>query len=204
VGKVTKSTPFGSIDRPFNPLQLAHGADASFIARSVDRNPTHLKSILTAGHSHRGTSFIEIYQNCNVFNDGAFEVLTDKSTKEDTGIFLEEGRPLIFGKDRNKGILLDGLSPRIVDLEKGEANSEDLWVHDSKDRTKAYLLCQFFGGNYDSVNDEVFPRPFGILFQDPERACYEDQIHAQNEEAKMKGNMDLDAIISGRDTWLVE
>ena len=201
LGKVTKSTPFGSLDQPFNPLLLAHGAGASFIARSVDRNPSHLKEILTEGHKHRGTGFIEIYQNCNVFNDGAFHVYTDKSSKEDTGLYLEEGQPLIFGKEMSRGIILDGLVPRVVDMD--DHSKDDLWVHDPTDHTKAYLLTKFFDDQ--TVNPEgSLPRPFGIFFRDSERPCYEDLVLTQNEEASLKGKPDLDGLIAGRDTWTVE
>ncbi len=115
--KVTKSTPVGSIDHPFNPAALAMGADATFIARSMDRDPKHLQYILTRSHQHKGASFVEIYQNCNIFNDGAFEAFTEKSSKADNVLFLEQGKPLIFGATANKGIKLDGLKPVIVDLE---------------------------------------------------------------------------------------
>src|SRR5215471_17200459 len=102
--KVTKSTPFGSIDHPFNPLALALGADATFVARSMDRDPKHLQEILVRSHKHKGASFLEIYQNCNIFNDGAFEVYTEKTTKSIETIFLEQGKPLLFGLNNGKGI----------------------------------------------------------------------------------------------------
>ena len=117
--KITKSTPFGSIDHPFNPLALAMGADASFIARSMDRDPKHLQTVLTRAHQHKGSSFVEIYQNCNIFNDGAFEIFTEKGTKQDTGLYLEQGQPLVFGANKNKGIKLDGLNPIVVELGNG-------------------------------------------------------------------------------------
>ncbi len=106
--KVTKSTPVGSIDHPFNPLALAMGADASFIARSMDRDPKHLQQMLMRSHQHKGSSFLEIYQNCNIFNDGAFEVFTEKNSKPDETLFLEQGKPLVFGAQQNKGIRFDG------------------------------------------------------------------------------------------------
>lgn len=129
--KITKSTPFGSIDHPFNPLALAMGADATFIARSMDRDPKHLQTLLTRSHQHKGASFLEIYQNCNIFNDGAFEIFTEKSSKADHDLFLEQGKPLVFGANQNKGIRLNGLQPEVVEL--GENfSAEDCWIHDEK------------------------------------------------------------------------
>src|SRR6476660_6078595 len=141
--KVTKSTPFGSIDHPFNPLALALGADATFIARSMDRDVKHLQAMLLRTHAHRGTSFLEIYQNCNIFNDGAFEIFTEKSTKADEGLFLEQGKPLVFGASQNKGIRLDGFTPIVVELNQGYS-PDDLWVHDENDIYKAQILTRMF------------------------------------------------------------
>src|SRR6266700_602729 len=134
--KVTKSTPFGSIDHPFNPLALAMGADATFIARSMDRDPKHLQEMLLRSNKHKGSSFLEIYQNCNIFNDGAFEIFTEKSSKADNILLLEQGKPLIFGQQANKGIKLDGFKPVVVDLGNG-ISADDCWVHDDKDFYKA-------------------------------------------------------------------
>ncbi|MEQ1734761.1 MAG: 2-oxoacid:ferredoxin oxidoreductase subunit beta, partial [Bacteroidia bacterium] len=116
IGKITKSTPMGAIDHPFNPLALCLGADATFIARSMDRDPVHMREVLKRGNGHKGTSLIEIYQNCNVFNDGAFELFTEKSTKKLETIFVEHGKPLVFGKDNELGIVLDGDTPRVVNI----------------------------------------------------------------------------------------
>src|SRR5690606_11878027 len=124
--KITKSTPAGSIDHPFNPLALAMGADATFIARTMDRDPKHLQQMLLRSHGHHGASFLEIYQNCNIFNDGAFEVYTDKGTKAEETLFLEQGQPLIFGATKNKGIKLDGYKPLSVNLEE-DHSADDLW-----------------------------------------------------------------------------
>ena len=132
LNKVTKSTPYGSIDHPFNPLALALGADATFVARSMDRDPKHLQSMLLRANQHKGASFLEIYQNCNIFNDGAFEVFTEKGTKADEALFLEQGKPLVFGARQNKGIKLDGFTPVVVNLEEGHS-ANDLWIHDEHD-----------------------------------------------------------------------
>src|SRR5215831_9616769 len=139
--KITKSTPFGSIDHPFNPLALAMGADATFIARSMDRDPKHLQEALVRSHKHKGASFLEIYQNCNIFNDGAFEVFTEKGTKPEETLFLEQGKPLLFGASQEKGIKLDGIKPVVVELKNG-VSVDDLWIHDEKDFYKAQLLIR--------------------------------------------------------------
>ena len=195
--KVTKSTPVGSIDHPFNPAALAMGADATFIARSMDRDPKHLQYILTRSHQHKGASFVEIYQNCNIFNDGAFEAFTEKSSKADNVLFLEQGKPLIFGATANKGIKLDGLKPVIVELEEG-ASTDDLWIHDEKDFFKAQILIRMFD---DPRVEGHFPRPFGVFYQ-TERACYEDVMAMQIDEAlATKGKGNLDKLLKGREVW---
>ena len=130
MGKVTKSTPMGSIDHPFNPLALSLGADATFVARTMDRDPKHLQEMLRRSHAHKGTSLLEIYQNCNVFNDGAFFKYTDKETKADSTLFLEQGKPLVFGSSNQYGVMLDGFTPKIVNLEDGKISVDSLWIHD--------------------------------------------------------------------------
>ncbi len=167
--KVTKSTPYGSIDHPFNPLALAMGADATFIARSMDRDPKHLQAMLLRSQAHKGASFLEIYQNCNIFNDGAFEIFTEKSTKPEESLFLEQGKPLIFGANQEKGIKLDGFKPVVVSLGE-EASTDDLWIHDEQDFYKAQILIRMFD---DPRVEGHFPRPFGVFYES-DRACYED------------------------------
>ena len=197
--KITKSTPFGSIDHPFNPLALAMGADATFIARSMDRDPKHLQETLTRSHKHNGASFLEIYQNCNIFNDGAFEVFTEKSTKPEETLFVEQGKPLIFGAQKNKGIKLDGFKPVVVDLNNG-ASADDLWVHDERDFFKAQTLTRMF----DSTKIEGhLPRPFGVFYE-TDRPCYEDVMAMQIEEAQAsKGKGNLDKLLRGNETWTI-
>lgn len=200
VNKVTKSTPMGSIDHPFNPSALALGSDASFVARSMDRDPKHLQSMLLRSHGHKGASFLEIYQNCNIFNDGAFEVYTDKSSKADEALFLEQGKPLVFGATANKGIKLDGLKPVVVNLEEG-ASTDDLWIHDEKDFYKAQILTRMFD---DPRIEGHFPRPFGVFYES-DRLCYEDGMAMQIEEAlAKKGSGDLDKLLRGREVWEIE
>lgn len=201
LGKVTKSTPMGSLDHPFNPLALVAGADGSFIARAMDRDPKHLRDVLLAADLHRGTSFLEIYQNCNVFNDGAFEVFTEKSSKPETTLFLEHGQPLLFGNDNQKGIILDGFAPRVVDMTSGEWSNDDLWIHDKGDKFKSSMLFRFFG---NMVFDEDLPRPFGVFYQ-KERNTYEKDLNAQVDRAiEAKGSGDLDALLRGKNTWTIK
>lgn len=198
-GKITKSSPMGSIDHPFNPAALALGADATFYARSMDRDPIHLREILKRGNAHKGSTVIEIYQNCNVFNDGAFEIFTEKGTKKIETLFVETGKPLVFGEGSNKGIKLDGFTPTIVDLTEG-ASLNDLWIHDEKDRVKAQILSRFFD---DPKKENHLPRPFGIFYQE-ERFCYEDALNQQIEDAvKSKGAGNLDALLKGKNTWKI-
>lgn len=197
--KITKSTPFGSIDHPFNPLALAMGADASFIARTMDRDPKHLQAMLLRSQEHKGASFLEIYQNCNIFNDGAFEIFTEKKTKPDEVLFLEQGKPLVFGATNNKGIKLDGFKPVIVDLAEG-ASTDDLWVHDERDFYKAQILIRMFD---DPAMEGHLPRPFGVFYE-TERACYEDSMTMQIEDViAKKGKGDLDKLLRGNETWVI-
>lgn len=195
--KITKSTPVGSIDHPFNPAALAMGADATFIARSMDRDPKHLQTILTRSHQHKGSSFVEIYQNCNIFNDGAFEAFTEKSSKADNVLFVEQGKPLIFGATNNKGVQLDGLKPIVVDIEPG-GDTSHLWIHDEADFYKAQILIRMFE---DPRVEGHLPRPFGVFYQ-TERACYEDVMAMQIDEAiTTKGKGNLDKLLRGREVW---
>ncbi len=197
--KVTKSTPYGSLDHPFNPLALAMGADGTFIARSMDRDPKHLQEILLRSNAHKGTSFLEIYQNCNIFNDGAFEIFTEKATKPIETIFLEQGKPLVFGANKEKGIKLDGFKPVVVDLSNG-ASADDCWIHDEHDFYKAQILVRMFD---DPRIDGHLPRPFGVFYQ-TDRPCYEDMLQAQVDEViSKKGKGDLNKLIRGNETWTI-
>ena len=197
-GKLTKSTPMGSLDHPFNPAALCLGADATFVARTMDRDPLHLRDVLTRANGHRGTSMVEIYQNCNVFNDGAFFGMTDKATKKQQTLFVNHGEPLVFGPNDEFGIKLDGFTPVIVKLEDVSAN--ELWIHDEHNRVKANLLVRFYE---DPALEGNFPRPFGVFYSE-ERTCYEDLLNKQVDSAKEKyGNGDLDALLSGKNTWTI-
>jgi len=200
MNKITKSTPVGSLDHPFNPLALALGAEATFIARTMDRDPKHIQAMLLRSHQHKGSSFLEIYQNCNIFNDGAFEIFTDKSTKAQEVLFIEQGKPLIFGINADKGIRLNGLRPEVVTL--GDTfSADDLWIHDEQDLYKAQILVRMFD---DPRIEGHFPRPFGVFYQ-ANRACYEDLMAAQLEQAvEKKGKGNLAKLLQGNETWEVK
>jgi 2-oxoglutarate ferredoxin oxidoreductase subunit beta len=197
-GKRTKSTPFGSVDYPFNPLSLAVGSGATFIARSLDRDAKHLKEMMTRAGKHKGTAFIEVYQNCNIFNDGAFELLTEKETKSDNVLVLEHGKPMIFGKNNDKGIKLDGLTPTIVNLSDDGYSVNDLWVHDEfdKDTFRAHIISKF-------TELEGFPTPIGVLRQEL-KSTYEEDLHQQIKQIKeLKGEGDLRKLLFSGSIWEV-
>lgn len=197
-GKNTKSSPMGSLDHPFNPAALCIGADATFYARTMDRDPIHLRDVLSRANGHKGTSMVEIYQNCNVFNDGAFFGMTDKATKPEQTLFVEHGKPLVFGANREFGIKLDGFSPVIVSTDV--VSEDELWIHDENDRGKANILVRFYG---DPTLAGNFPRPFGVFYTE-ERPCYEDLLINQLELAQAKsGTGDLDALLRGKSTWTI-
>ncbi|MBP6455672.1 MAG: 2-oxoacid:ferredoxin oxidoreductase subunit beta [Chitinophagaceae bacterium] len=198
--KITKSTPMGSLDHPFNPAALALGADASFFARSLDRDPKHLQMVLKRSHEHQGAALVEIYQNCNIFNDGAFELFTEKNSKAEKTIFVEHGQPLVFGNNKKLGIKLDGTTPKIVELEN-ESSINDLWIHDEKDLIKASILSRMYANEAPFEN---FPRPFGVFYA-KERPCYDDLVQQQMAQAlEQKGAPNLDALLKGKETWTVQ
>lgn len=196
-GKITGSTPYGSLDSPINPLSLALGADGSFIARTMDRDPKHLQEMLIRCHQHKGTSFLEIFQNCNIYNDGAFFLYTEKETREDNVVYLEQDKPLIFGKEKNLGIRLDVSNPVVVDISTGEWTADDLMVHDEKSREKAFILSRF-------KEIEGLPAPVGV-FLDLDRPIFEELVYNQIDTVKEKrGEGDLDALLKGAQTWEVK
>ncbi len=198
-GKITKSTPMGSVDHPFNPIALSLGADATFVARTMDRDPKHQQAMIRRAYDHKGTSLVEIYQNCNVFNDGAFEVFTEKSSKKEETLMMEHGKPLVFGENADKGIKLDGFKPVIVDL--NDSAVSDLWVHDETDLVKATILSRFYD---DPADENHFPRPFGVFYVNSKKATFDELFNAQIANAKEKmGPGDLDKLIAGKETWLV-
>ncbi|MEX2168455.1 MAG: 2-oxoacid:ferredoxin oxidoreductase subunit beta [Pirellulales bacterium] len=195
LGKKTKSTPMGAIDNPLHPLSIAIGCEGTFVARSIDTNIKHLGEMLKRAAEHKGTAFVEVYQNCNIFNDGAWDYATDRDTKADTTIELEHGKPLIFGKNRDKGIRLHGLDPEVVELGKG-ITEDDLLFHDEKapEPSLAYLLSRM-------RHEDGFPEPIGV-FRAVERPQYDAMINDQVAQAtKERGPGDLNKLFATTETW---
>ncbi|MFH1569637.1 MAG: 2-oxoacid:ferredoxin oxidoreductase subunit beta [Gemmatimonadota bacterium] len=193
-GHRTKSSPMGSIEQSFNPISVSLGAEATFVALTVDRFTRHLAEILQRAAAHKGTSFVEVLQNCLLFNDGAWSEVTDNP--DEHAIFLEHGQPLVFGKDRDKGIRLNGLKPEIVTLGNGITEA-DLLVHDEQADPPAlpYLLSRMDG--------TTTPLPVGVL-RCVERPTYETQVVAQEKEATARlGRGDLAAALRAGETWEV-
>ena len=193
LGLKTKSSPFGVIDQPFNPLSLALGSGATFVSRTLDREPKSLREVLLEAQKHRGTSFVEIYQNCVIFNDGVFDEFTNKATKEEANLYLENGKPLKFGKDLSKGIILENFEPKIIDITEDTEESK-LWIHDETSILKAQILARF---NFDEEFSD-FPRPFGVFYK-KNRASYEETFTNQVE----KNKPDMQQILNGNITWTV-
>jgi len=196
-GTRTKSTPLGSVDNPLHPLSLAIGAEATFVARTVDIDVAHLTQTLQRASAHKGTAFVEVYQNCTVFNDGVFEYATDKSIKADNTLYLEHGKPLLFGKDRSKGIRLHGLDPEIVTLGNG-INVDDLLIHDEKaeEPSLAYLLSRMVYPR--------FPECIGV-FRAVNRPTYDEQVNEQIDTTiKTKGRGKMEDLFVSEDTWTVK
>jgi 2-oxoglutarate ferredoxin oxidoreductase subunit beta len=196
-GKITKSSPVGSLDNPLSPLSLAMGCGASFVARSIDVNIKHLGQTLLRAAAHKGTSFVEVYQNCNIFNDGAWKYATDRETKAENLIELEHGKPLIFGKDRDKGIRLNGMTPEVVELGKG-ISEDDLLFHDEKahEPSLAFLLSR--------LRQPEFPEAIGV-FRDVEISVYDEGVNQQVDQAQEADpDATLDDLFNSGTTWTVE
>ncbi len=194
-GHISKSTPLGSVDYPFNPPQLALGAGGTFIARGIDREQKHLQSLLKDAHQHSGTSFIEIYQNCWVFNDGTFANLTDKEIKMETQLILEHGKPMIFGKESNKGMRLAGSKLEVVVI--GETSSmDDILVHDESNKIQGLLLSEL-------THKDGFPTPIGVIYRE-DKPTYENLMYNQMDKAiKLQGEGDLNTLFRSGHTWKV-
>jgi len=194
LGKKTKSTPMGSVDYPLHPLSVAIGAEATFVARALDVNTKHLADVLERAARHRGTAFVEIYQNCTIFNDAAFEYATGKDTKDETTIYLEHNKPLVFGKDRNRGIRLNGMDPEVVTLGSG-ITEDDLLFHNEQqaEPSLAYLLSR--------MHYPEFPEPMGV-FRSVERPVFEDMVFDQVKSAtESMGKGDLASLFASGETW---
>jgi 2-oxoglutarate ferredoxin oxidoreductase subunit beta len=197
-GKKTKSTPSGTIDYPINPLSLAIASEATFVARSIDIDVKHLGTMVEAAAKHKGISFIEVYQNCNIFNDHAFDQFAERSVRSDRVLYLEHGKPMIFGKDRNKGIRMNGALPEVVTIGENGITENDLLVHDIQhnDPSVAFMLAR--------MEQPEFPQPVGI-FRTIERPTYEDMMVDQIDASIVKSGLgSLENLIHSGDTWVVE
>jgi 2-oxoglutarate ferredoxin oxidoreductase subunit beta len=195
LGKITKSTPMGSVDYPFNPVSVALGAEASFVARSIDSDRRHLTEVLAAAANHKGSAFIEIYQNCNIFNDGAFDLLKEPDSRDDNQIRLRHGEPIRFGDDNGRGVRLTG-DGRVELVDVAEVGEDALLRHDAhrQDPSLAFMLSRLSHGADG-------PTPIGV-FRDVERPVYDELLAGQLERATAKqGEGDLDKLLHSGDTW---
>jgi 2-oxoglutarate ferredoxin oxidoreductase subunit beta len=195
LGKITKSTPMGSVDHPFNPVSVALGAEASFVARSIDSDRKHLTEVLTAAANHQGTAFIEVYQNCNIFNDGAFDLLKEPDSRDGNQIRLRHGEPIRFGKDGEHGVRLTG-DGRVELVDVAEVGEDALLVHDAhrEDPGLAFMLSRLSHGADG-------PTPIGV-FRDIERPVYDELLAGQLEHAAAsRGAGDLGKLLHSGDTW---
>ena len=201
IGKKTKSTPLGTIETPIIPLNLVAAAEASFIARSVDTHSEHLQEMMHRAGEHSGAAFLEVLQNCNIFNDGAWRDFTDKSVKEDRMLVLKHGEPMIFGAEKNKGIRLNGLQPEVVTIGENGVSVADLWVHDETDpdATRTQILSRMWWPD--------FPVPVGVFRRVP-RPTHNQLLVEQIDGAKAaraaKGPVDLQKLLASGETWTVE
>ena len=198
VGKVTKSTPLGSIDPPFNPLAVALGAEASFVARTHDLDRKHMMETFRAAHDHRGAAFVEIFQNCNVFNDGAFDDVTNRKVRDERLIDLRHGEPIRFGVDDHAGVVM-GADGQLRIVEVADVGVDALLVHDAHrdDPSLAFALARLSG-------DDHSPTPFGV-FRDVERPDYGTAVGRQlADSSSTKGPGDLGALLRSNGTWVVD
>ncbi|MFE7410266.1 2-oxoacid:ferredoxin oxidoreductase subunit beta [Streptomyces laurentii] len=199
VGKITKSTPMGSLDAPFNPVSLALGAEASFVARTVDSDRKHLTEVLRQAADHNGTALVEIYQNCNIFNDGAFEVLKDREQAQEAVIRLEHGQPIRFGADLDKGVIRDPATGDLEVVTVTPENEHRVLVHDAHapSSTTAFALSRL------ADPDTLHRTPIGV-FRSIERPVYDTLMAGQLDKAvEQQGKGDLAQLLAGKDTWTV-
>ena len=195
IGRISNSTPFGSVDYPFNPPLLALGAGGTFIARSIDMEQKHLQDILHKAYKHKGTSLVEVYQNCWVFNDGAFASLTDREIKMETQLVLEHKKPMVFGKNQDKGLTLKGSKLEVITLNKKNSINE-VMIHDEKNKIQGLLLSEL-------TYDKNFPTPIGVIYRE-EKPTYENMLYNQlDKETEARGKGDLDKLFNDSHTWEV-
>ena len=195
LGKVTKSTPMGSADRPLSPCSFALAAGATFVARTVDRNIAHMEETLKRASRHKGAAFVEILQNCNVYNDLAWNALYDKESKILHECRLEHGRPIMFGPpDDRRGLVLDGVKPKVVKVK--DVPESALWVHDASDRATAMLLAQLWAPEY--------PIPLGTLLNQDGETTYEEILLQQEQKAiSDRGPGDIAKLLMAGETWKI-
>lgn len=193
-GQVTKSSPLGVLDDPFNPAALALGAGATFVARAYDRDTKTMQYMYERAAKHKGFAFVETYANCVIFNDGAFDLFTKKETRNEHTVEMIHGQPLVFGDNSDKGIKLDGFKPTVVSLTDGKYSKDDLLVHNEKDSTLAFILA-----NMTYAPD--LPRPMGI-FQSIDKPSYDEKVEIQLDHySKVPGAYDLNSLLRGEDSW---
>jgi 2-oxoglutarate ferredoxin oxidoreductase subunit beta len=198
LGKITKSTPMGSLDQPYNPVSLALGAEASFVARTIDSDRKHLTEVLRKAANHRGASFVEIYQNCNIFNDGAFDLLKDPTTRDDYQIRLEHGQPIRFGADGERGVRMT-TEGRLEIVDVATVGEDALLVHDEAhtDPGLAFMLSRL------ATSGAMSPTPIGV-FRNVDRPVYDDLMADQLDKAVARqGTGDLGGLLAGGDTWTI-
>ncbi len=197
-GKITKTTPYGSVDYPFRAISLALGSRATFIARTLDRDVKHLQAMIKRAADHKGLAFVEIYQNCVIYNDGAFDIYTNKETKDDHTLYLEHGKPMLFGKNKDKGIKLDGTKMQVINISESGNSINDVLVHDEFDDSPLYAtLLSFMAENSE------LPTPVGV-FRQVFRPTYDEGV--ENQIAQIiakKGKGDLEKFLFSANTWEV-
>jgi 2-oxoglutarate ferredoxin oxidoreductase subunit beta len=194
-GHRTKSSPMGAIEQPLNPIALALSAEATFVARSIDADTRHLASVIDEAARHDGVSFVEVYQNCVIFNPGEWAGWTERRVRDDHFIYLEDGKPMKFGKNLDKGVILDGFTPRVVDL-KGTYSEDDLLVHDQGSKQLAYILA--------SMEHPEYPTPMGVIRR-IKKGTYAEGLFSQIEQARAKqGEPDLRNLYRAADLWTVD
>jgi 2-oxoglutarate ferredoxin oxidoreductase subunit beta len=204
LGTPSKTSPGGSFETPVKPLSLALAAEATFVARTIDIDVQHMVGILQRAAAHKGSAFVEIYQNCKIFNDGVFEYATDKSVKADNVLYLEHGKPMIFGKDKSKGVRLNGLKPEVVTVGK-DCQIDDLLTHDeaAEEPTLAYLLSRFA---HDTSKDAVnpYPEPVGV-YRSIRKPTYEELLDGRiADTVAKKGKGKVEDLFKAEDVWTVE
>ncbi len=197
LGKKNKSAPMGTIDYPINPLSLAFAAEATFVGRSMDVDPKHLSAMVEKLAHHKGSGILEVYQNCNIFNDGAFKSFNERDVKEDRMLYLEHGKPLLFGKDKSKGILLKGVTPEVVTIGENGVTVDDVMVHDENaaEPNLSYIIGR--------MQYPEYPVPMGV-FRSISKPTYEDMLTHQVESAiDTKGAGSLEKLIHSGETWTI-